>query len=421
MNSYLFTLVDGGGTVPPETGAARRLVQRGHRVEVLAEDSMLKEVQATGAPFRPWTRGFNRPDRRPEHDPFRDWEIRTPLQLFSRMLDGVLAGPAPGYAADVTETLRDYRPDLVVCSFFALGAMVAAEAAGLPYYVLMPNIYGLPAPGMPPLGLGTRPAANQVAKIRDRVVSTMVKRQWNKGLDQINALRKSHGLKPIADFWDQVRQANKVLVLTSRSFDFPAELPASVRYVGPVLDDPAWADEPWMPPAGANPLVLVAMSSTFQNQVGILQLCIDALGLLPVRGVVTTGLAVDPTELRPAPNVSVIASAPHSEVLKHARVVLTHGGHGTVVRALAGGIPMVLIPQGRDQADTAVRVASRGAGVTLKSGTAPKTIGDAVTRVLADPAYRDAAERLGACIREDAASGALVTELEDVPTPKTVC
>jgi MGT family glycosyltransferase len=420
MNSYLFTLVDGGGTVPPETGAARRLVQRGHRVEVLAEDSMLEEVQATGATFRPWTRGFNRPDRRPEHDPFRDWEIRTPLQLFSRMLDGVLAGPAPGYAADVTDTLCDYRPDLVVCSFFALGAMVAAEAAGLPYYVLMPNIYGLPAPGMPPLGLGARPAADPVAKIRDRVVSTMVKRQWNKGLDQINALRKSHGLKPIADFWDQVRQANKVLVLTSRSFDFPAELPASVRYVGPVLDDPAWAVEPWMPPSGADPLVLVAMSSTFQNQIGILQRCIDALALLPVRGVVTTGLAVDPTELRPAPNVTVIASAPHSEVLKHARVVLTHGGHGTVVRALAAGIPMVLIPQGRDQADTAARVASRGAGVTPKNGTAPKTIADAVTRVLAEPAYRHAAERLGACIRKDADSGALVTELEDVPTPKTV-
>ena len=47
--TYLFALTDGGGTVPPEVGAARRLVERGHRARVLAEDSMAPEVRATGA------------------------------------------------------------------------------------------------------------------------------------------------------------------------------------------------------------------------------------------------------------------------------------------------------------------------------------------------------------------------------------
>lgn len=414
MASYLFALVDGGGTVPPETGAAHRLVQRGHRVEVLAEDSMLAEVRAAGATFRPWSRAINRQDRRPEHDPFRDWEIRSSLQLFSRMLDGVLAGPAPDYAADLTAAVRDSRPDLVVCSFFAIGAMIGAEAAGLPNYVLMPNIYGLPAPGMPPFGLGEQPAAGAIAKTRNCVVSMLVTLQWNKGLGRLNQLRESYGLKPIGDFWDQVRHADKVLVLTSSAFDFPARLPSSVRYVGPILDDPAWADEPWVPPAGDEPLVLVAMSSTFQDQVGVLQRCVDALGTLPVRGLVTTGQAVDPAQLRAAPNVVVLASAPHSEVLKHASVVVTHGGHGTVMRALAAGVPMVVLPQGRDQSDNAVRVESRGAGLTLKSGAAAAQIADAVRLLIGDARYREAAERLGACIRNDAASCALITELEDV-------
>jgi MGT family glycosyltransferase len=414
MSSYLFALVDGGGTVPPETGAARRLVLRGHHVEVLAEDSMREEVQETGATFRRWTRAVNRPNRRPEHDPFRDWEIRSPLRLFSRMLDGVLAGPASGYAADLTATVRDRRPDLVVCSFFAIGAMIGAEAAGLPYDVLMPNIYGLPARGMPPLGLGVRPAAGPIAAIRDRVFSGLVKHQWNKGLDRINEVRRSYALTPLDDFWDQVRQANKVLVLTSRGFDFPAELPDSVRYVGPVLDDPVCAlDLSWVPPAGEEPLVLVAMSSTFQNQRDVLQRCIDALGSLPCRGIVTTGHAIDPSELRPAANVAVLGSAPHSRVLVHASVVVTHGGHGTVVRALAAGVPMVVMPQGRDQADNAVRVESRGAGATLKAGATPVKIAGAIRRVLADPAYRAGAERLGAMIRADAAAGMLVSELED--------
>jgi UDP:flavonoid glycosyltransferase YjiC (YdhE family) len=63
--SYLFALVDGGGTVPPELGAARRLVERGHRVDVLADDSMNDEVHAAGAIFRPWEQAIDRPRPRP--------------------------------------------------------------------------------------------------------------------------------------------------------------------------------------------------------------------------------------------------------------------------------------------------------------------------------------------------------------------
>jgi UDP:flavonoid glycosyltransferase YjiC (YdhE family) len=385
VSSYLFALVDGGGTVPPELAAARRLVARGHRVQVLAEDSMRDEVLAVGASFRPWVRGFNRPDRGAAHDILRDWECRTPLQLVKRMLDTVLAGPAPGFAADARAAVDDDRPDTVVCSFFCVGAMVAAEAAGLPYVVLMANIYCLPARGL----------------------------QWNEGLDRINAVRNTYGLDPFDDFWDQIRRADKILVLTSPAFDFPAELPENVRYVGPVLDDPQWAvDAPWAPPPGDEPVVLVAMSSTPQDQVDCLQRVIDAISELAVRGIVTTGPAVDPKALRPSHNVTVVAAAPHSEVLHHASAVVTHGGHGTVIRSLAAGVPLVVMPQGRDQADNAMRVESRGAGVTIKSSASPATIGAAVKRVLEDRSFGETARRLGDAIRADAAPEMLIRELE---------
>ncbi|GAA1105952.1 MULTISPECIES: hypothetical protein [Pseudonocardia] len=53
MTDYLFALTDGGGTVPPELGVARRLVLRGHRVRVLADTSMARGVRAIGASFLP--------------------------------------------------------------------------------------------------------------------------------------------------------------------------------------------------------------------------------------------------------------------------------------------------------------------------------------------------------------------------------
>jgi MGT family glycosyltransferase len=415
MTTYLFALVDGGGTVPPELGAARRLVERGHAVTVLAEDSMRADVEASGARFRPWVRATNRASRHPDDDPYQDWECTTPNQLFERIIERQLVGPAAAYAADLDDALADVRPDLVVCSMFALGSMVAAEAAGVPFDVLIPNAYALPAEGMPPFGAGLKPARGRMGRLRDQVIRSMVDRSWRKGVPGLNALRAERGLAPLDGLFDQLDAARRHLVLTSAAFDLPATLPDRARYVGAVLDDPAWAEGAWTPPPGDDPLVLVALSSTFQDQAATLQRIVDGLGRLPVRALVTTGPALDPATITAPDGVTVVAAAPHSAVLPHAAVVVTHGGHGTVVRSLAAGVPLLVLPHGRDQADNAVRVTTRGAGLKLGRKASPAAVAKAVGRLLADPSYRAASERLGAHIRHDAASGALVAELESVP------
>jgi MGT family glycosyltransferase len=413
---YLFAIVDGGGNVPPELSAARRLVDRGHLVTVLAEDSVAGEVQATGATLRRWVHAPNRPDRRPEHDPARDWECRYPWQLIERLTTTLLVGPAPGYADDVRDAIVDTRPQLVICSMFCLGGMVAAEAAGLPFDVQLPNVYPLPAKGLPPFGIGLQAARGAIGRLRDRALNAFVERLWDrKGLVGLNAVRQLHGVTPLPHFLDQLRHARRQLVLTSAAFDFAGVLPAGARYVGPVLDDPVWtAETPWTPPAGSDPLVLVAMSSTFQDQIDCLQRVVDALAILPVRGLVTTGPAIAASALRPRANVTIVPSAPHRQVLQHAALVVTHGGHGTVMKALAADVPMVLLPHGRDQADTAVRVTSRGAGITLKRTVTPGVIADAVRQVLWNGSYRTAAQQLGDAIRRDANADALIRELEDM-------
>jgi MGT family glycosyltransferase len=184
-----------------------------------------------------------------------------------------------------------------------------------------------------------------------------------------------------------------------------------------VLDDPAWAAVGWTPPPGDGPLVLVALSSTFQDQADCLQHIVDALGTLAVRGVVTTGPALDPRRVHAPANVTVVAAAPHSEVLRDAAAIVTHGGHGTVIRALAADVPMVVLHHGRDQADNTARVVARGAGVAVKRTASSAKIAAAVRRVLEDPSYRAGAAALGAIIRQDAASTMLVDELEDLPAP----
>jgi MGT family glycosyltransferase len=417
---YLVALVDGGGTVPPELGAVRRLVDRGHKVTVLTEASTLDEVLATGATPMAWTTAPNRRDRSAGNDPWRDWEIKSVPKLFDRLVETQLVGPAPRYCADVTAAIADAKPDSVLCSQFAFGAMVAAEAARLPFAVPMPNIYMLPAKNLPPMGIGFRPARNAIERLRDRVVGGFARRLWDKkGLPGLNALRSSVGLAPVLHFWDQVHRADEELIMTSAAFDFPALLPETARYVGPVLDDPSWAD-PWVPPAGDGPLVLVALSSTFQDQVDCLQRIADGLGQLPVRAVMTTGPAIDSSVLRAPSNVSVLASAPHSQVLQHAAATVTHGGHGTVVKSLAADVPMLVMHHGRDQADNAARVTARGAGIALKRTGTPDAIAKAVKRLIDDPSYKIQATKLGEALRRDAESGALVEALEQLPARRLV-
>ena len=305
---------------------------------------------------------------------------------------------------------------------FCLGGMLAAEAARIPFVVLFPNVYPLPARGLPPFGIGLRPGRRRLGRWRDEMLNGVIERLWDhNGLTGLNTLRRAYGLAPLGHVLDQVRGAHRQLVMTSLAFDFPATLPATVRYVGPVLDDPVWSQaSQWTPPASGMPLVLVAMSSTFQDQIGSLRRVISALSTLPVHGIVTTGPAINPAALGAAPNVTVLAYAPHREVLRQAAALVTHGGHGTVVKALAAGVPMVLLPHGRDQGDTAVRVTARGAGVALKRTAQPQAIAAAVREVLENPTFRASAQQLGESVRRDADAAALLRELEDIPVERSV-
>src|SRR4029079_8210508 len=211
-----------------------------------------------------------------------------PWQLVDRIAKTLIVGPAADYAHDVSEAINRRRPDVVICSMFCLGGMVAAEAAGIPFVALFANVYPLPADGLPPFGTGLRPARGSLGRYRDRVLNRVTEYLWDaSGLSQVNALRRQYGLAPVSHTLDQLRSARRQLVQTSADFDFPWRPPANVRYVGPVLDDPVWAQTPWMPPAGDAPLVLVAMSSTFQDQVGCLQRVLDALGAMKMRAVMT--------------------------------------------------------------------------------------------------------------------------------------
>ena len=143
-----------------------------------------------------------------------------------------------------------------------------------------------------------------------------------------------------------------------------------------------------------------------------------ALAALPVRGLVTAGPELAPSQLPAAPNVTVVRAAPHGQVIPQAAAVVTHCGHGTVMKALSAGVPLVCLPMSRDQLEVAARVVALGAGVRLRPGASSAAIARAVRTVLEDPSYRAAARRMARTLAEEARTDRAVAELEDLaPDP----
>jgi UDP:flavonoid glycosyltransferase YjiC (YdhE family) len=85
----------------------------------------------------------------------------------------------------------------------------------------------------------------------------------------------------------------------------------------------------------------------------------------------------------------------HSDVLPNASLVVSHGGHGTSMAALAYGLPLLFLPMFGDQRMVANAVEASGAGRTLAREAEAHEIGAAAQDLLIRPAYRQAAQRLG--------------------------
>lgn len=408
MATILFTTWEGGGHVQPMLLVAAGLRARGHKVLVLSDACNAADAAALDLPFRPWRHAPSRPDKTAASDLLRDWEADNPMESVSRLCDRIIAGPAALYARDVLEALDAAPFDLVVSQELLFGPMMAAEKAGVPLALFCANVWPFPTlPGLPPFGAGMGPAENDQDAMLHQMVGQTTRTIFQMGLPALNAARQDLGLPALADLFDQLAVARRILLGTSRAFDFaPEPLIEPFAYAGPYVGDPvgvqAWTS-PW-PANDERPLVVVTSSSLYEAQEDLLKRTITALAALPVRAVVTLGPALARTDFRGADNVLVVASASHEALMARAALFVTHGGHGSVIRPLMAGLPVLLLPGLRDQRDNARRVVHRGAGLMLERDAAPSAIAEAVRTLLEDPGYAAAARALGEAIATDAAA-----------------
>jgi UDP:flavonoid glycosyltransferase YjiC (YdhE family) len=367
MARILWLNWSGGGNLPPSLGVARVLTERGHQVAFAGRPEMVPRVKTAGFRAIEITQAYAQLDRYPQGQPL----TRPACYLTS-----------PAVETQVQEIVAAEAPDLVLIDAMFPAALAHAAEFGVPSAVF---------------------------------VHTFVFRQldmWRRVIGMFDGMRQQAGfagLPPLDDLW---KPQARIIATSLAAFDGP---PApgweNVRHAGPVLEDEKFATPrplPW-PDVDPTPLVMISFSTMFeQRNADKLQRSLDALADFQVHVVATTAGIVAPSEIAVPPNAVVLDYAAHDPIMRRAALVVTHGGHGTAMRALWHGVPMILIPGlAGDQPYVAAAIQEFGAGLALPGDAGVGAIRAAAQEIFGTPSFkRNARERSAALAGVDGATNA---------------
>ena len=296
-----------------------------------------------------------------------------------------LDAPLTPYAAAVRaarETrplVRSFAPDVAVADILTAAPALAAELEGVPVATLVPHLFPHLPSGFPPYSIGARLPRTAVGRALWSATDRLVAIGLERGRREYNECRARLGLGPLPYVHTGVSRS-LTLVATVPQLEYPRDWPSWTRVVGPLLWEPP--SSAVAPPPGSGPVVLVAPSTSQDPSHVLLRAALEGLAREPVR-VIAIGREVP---LRVPGNAVLVDWLSYSKTLPSCDVVVMHGGHGTLMHALAGGCRVVVCPAAGDMAENAARIDWAGFGVRLpRRFCTPRGVRLAVRRALGVP------------------------------------
>jgi UDP:flavonoid glycosyltransferase YjiC (YdhE family) len=372
LSRFLIGAFGDPGPAFPAVALGKALRSRGHEVAIETWRNWREHVQREGMHFL----------SAPEYHvfPTRD----RPLK------------PYEAVALAVGETrshIREVQPDVVVNDILTLAPALAAELESCRWATLVPHVYPPPAPGLPPYGLGAMPPRRSHGRRIWRALSSITDGGLERGKRELNETRRRVGLPPLSHVHGGISRALCV-VGTFPQLEYPRTWPPHVHVTGPILWEPPAADVEL--PAGVDPLILVAPSTSQDPDQTLLRAALDGLTRLPIR-LVAIAARGKLSGVHSSHNLRLVEWLPYSRTIPQAAVVICHGGHGTLAHALAGGAPVVAVPAAGDMSENATRAQWSGAGLSLpRRFLSPRTLRLMVRRVLEEPSFGARAGELAA-------------------------
>lgn len=357
MSTVLIYTSPAKGHLYPIMDVALALRDAGHRAVVQTLAGEHHHVEAAGVEHRaiaPQIEGIE----------LTDYRRRGTTGQFQAALT-TWAARARHEVVDMQAAYDEVQPDVAVVDANCWGAAALAESTGRPWASFMPYCLPVPSADAPAFGPGFDPPRNALDRFRDRVVWAGLDRMASQSLTTLNALRADLGVDRITGLPDLYLRSDALLYRTAEPFEYARrDWPARVHLIGPGLWSPAAETPSWLD-ALPHPRVLVSVSTELQEDGAIIDAVLAGLADEPGSIIVTTS-AIDPSRfVAPHERTRILRFVPHAAIIDAMDLVVTHGGMGTTQRALAAGVPLVVVPWGRDQKESARRVRHSGVGVTL--------------------------------------------------------
>ncbi len=377
------------GHLNPMLPLARTLAERGHQVTFGSSPAFARRAEAAGFAAQPvgdeldaWFADLARRVGGPPGQGLAPEEIEGWFapRLFAQV-------GAEHTIADLVALVAAWHPDLVVHDVYQFAAPLAASLAGVPHV----------AHSIGPL------AAVDVFALAGEAVAPL----W-----------RARGAEP-PPYGGTFSHACLSLSPPSLEVVLPAELSSRLWPLQPVGYDSRGQQQgppDWLAHLPDRPTVYATLGTFLNTDLTVFRAILDGLAAEEVNLIVTVGENNDPAALGPLPaNARVERYIPQSHLLDRCVALISHGGSGTILPALARAIPLVLLPQGADNFTNAARCERAGVGVGLRPGeVTPGAIRGALGRIMDDPVFRHDAGRVAAEIAAMPQPGEVAGQLEQM-------
>ena len=375
---------------------SRHLKDRGHKVTFFEKHKIEERVRQAGLDFYPI--GTAKSPSKEKSANVDNPGLRSQISMLRFNLKRITQD-LEIYLQETTIALRQTKVDALLVNEIALTGPTVAQIVRLPYFIIstsVPHDFGWN--DLPWLS-GYKYSESWFSLVETAFLENSALRMRGPIRRALDAYRRHVGLGP-------VRQARKSfpelahITQLPECLDLPrSRLPGNFHYTGPFanLATRPHVDFPWDRLDG-RPIIYASLGTTRNVRAFVFRLVAEACQDLDLQLVISLGGRFDPEMFPDLPgNPLVTKYAPQPELLRHAAIVITHGGPNTVFEALMEGKPMVAIPLAYDQPAVAARLARLGIAEVLPvMRLSVRRIHRAVTKVLNDPGYREAAVKMQA-------------------------
>lgn len=407
MARYLVASTALPGHAAPLLAVATHLQAQGHDVVFHSGSAFAATAAARGLRFAALPSAIDY-DHRDYPRRFPEWE--TLPSAHARLCHGLrhaFADAMPAQLAGLDAILADFRADAVLVDSMFCGTLALHQRGGSRPPIVGIGISALALSSADTAFFGTAlpPAVSAPDRARNLAMNRNLQQALFGAVQQhFDDVLAAQGLPPLPCFFidAMIRLPERYLQLTVPGFEYPrADLPSSVRFVGSLLAPPSRDFTPpaWWADLDDGRKVVLVTQGTLANH-DTQQLIEPTLRGLSLRQdllvIATTGSHEAPRFHVPA-NARVAGFVPYDRLLPKVDALISNGGYGTVNHALSLGLPVVVAGDSEEKPEIAARVAWSGAGINLGTGRpTPRQIGEAVERVLTQPAFRARAAALRA-------------------------